>query len=333
MDHERFRTMVSASLDGELTPAEQQELAAHLAQCAACRELLRELAQTQRHVRGLGPVTPPPWLTARIMAQVRAESRYHSGWSRRLWAQRRWLPLEAAALVILCVTGYLLYRAVATDPSALLPRTTTGRSVSAPAPQAEFRPGEEPAVAGTVAEPVRPDAAVGRARPGVETPQAARREHAPVSEDSAVMPPPLSGSGTATAAPESLLDGERGRAEHKAAPAPQQTEILRAPALGSALREKREAAEINVLLTVSQRQAAVSGIRALVRDLGGEVVTRQVMTAGEILSIRVNGDRLEKLVRGLERFGRLRESQVTPAPVEGAVLVRLTVVEAAGAAN
>jgi anti-sigma factor RsiW len=51
--------LVSAFLDGELTPSERAEADAHLAGCPACRAELASTASMRALMRGLPPVEPP----------------------------------------------------------------------------------------------------------------------------------------------------------------------------------------------------------------------------------------------------------------------------------
>jgi hypothetical protein len=135
MDHDSIRHMLSEYLDGAVTPAERSQIEKHLSECRECRKYLRELEQTVQHLRNLGELEPPPWLTARIMARVREEAGREKGLLRRLLqAPLRWrIPLEAAALVFLCVTGYLIYRNVSSELPQIVPLSGVTREEPAPA--------------------------------------------------------------------------------------------------------------------------------------------------------------------------------------------------------
>ena len=50
-DCERMRSMISASLDGEVSEVEQATADAHLAECGACRAYAASLAETARMLR------------------------------------------------------------------------------------------------------------------------------------------------------------------------------------------------------------------------------------------------------------------------------------------
>ncbi len=137
MEHTETRRNLSAYLDDAVDPAEKAQIEAHLAQCGNCRQALAELEKTIGHLKGLPEVEPPPWLTVRIMAHVRAEAAPR----RSLW---RWLfvpfqvklPLEALALVFICVTGYFLARSNAPQGVPVLSSPPAREEAPAPAPEA-----------------------------------------------------------------------------------------------------------------------------------------------------------------------------------------------------
>jgi len=135
MDHESIRNKLSAYLDGAVTPVEKALIEQHLAECDACRESLQELEKTVRHLRNLGELEAPPWLSVRIMARVREEAGREKGLLRRLLRMPlRWrISVEAVALVFLSVTGYLVYRNVSTELPQIAPLSGVTREEPAPA--------------------------------------------------------------------------------------------------------------------------------------------------------------------------------------------------------
>lgn len=96
--------LLSARLDGVLTPEEEAGLEEHLAQCPECRALAADLAELHDAMPGLYQ-EPPPELKERVMAQIRAENapisldevrKKRAGWKR--W--RAWGAMAAVMAVV-----------------------------------------------------------------------------------------------------------------------------------------------------------------------------------------------------------------------------------------
>ena len=71
---EDYIELISAALDGVLSPAEQEKLTAHLSTCRECQKLYDDLAALRSAMSGLPPVSVPPELKERIMDAVAAEA-------------------------------------------------------------------------------------------------------------------------------------------------------------------------------------------------------------------------------------------------------------------
>lgn len=101
---EEYTELISAALDGALSPAQQEKLEAHLSSCPECAALFRQLSALHAALEDLPPAEPPADLKDRILDTVAREQvlpftppkkkglSYHS---------QRWLTTAAAlALVI-----------------------------------------------------------------------------------------------------------------------------------------------------------------------------------------------------------------------------------------
>jgi hypothetical protein len=114
-DHVDMRKQLSAYCGGDLEPAERLRLEEHLAGCPSCRAELADLQTALRLVRTTPESEPPPWLAARIMARVREQQRERRSWWQRIFYPLRVkLPIELAALLLVCVGTYYLARDVET---------------------------------------------------------------------------------------------------------------------------------------------------------------------------------------------------------------------------
>lgn len=97
--------MISAALDGELSPSERNALDEHLASCPACAALYAELAGHSRLLRELDCEMPAD-LTGRILSRL-PEQRPAPAKQGRVPQWRRWSAL-AACLVLLLWVGLTL---------------------------------------------------------------------------------------------------------------------------------------------------------------------------------------------------------------------------------
>ena len=68
---EQMREYLSARLDGELTPAQEAELEAHLASCARCRALARRMNLLEEVLRDLEDDLAPEGFTEQVMEEIR----------------------------------------------------------------------------------------------------------------------------------------------------------------------------------------------------------------------------------------------------------------------
>ena len=72
MNCEQALEAISARLDGALSEEENRELETHLASCASCRALLKELTELEEGLETL-PVEAPETLAPSVMRTIRAE--------------------------------------------------------------------------------------------------------------------------------------------------------------------------------------------------------------------------------------------------------------------
>jgi tetratricopeptide (TPR) repeat protein len=117
MQCDRYLDAIGDLVDGSIGVDARRELAAHLRTCDACTALVAELTSIREAAGSLERLQPPPASWERI----RAQTRLRGG---RVPSLRGWLPLAAAALILLAVAvGYVLQKpgnepAAASDPAA-----------------------------------------------------------------------------------------------------------------------------------------------------------------------------------------------------------------------
>ena len=101
-----YRELISAYLDGDLDTAERDDLLAHLASCADCRQTLESYRRIGGQIRALPRAVPPPELRDAIFAETVGSS------SRKIYLISSRLGYSVAALaavvLIFIVAVYLL---------------------------------------------------------------------------------------------------------------------------------------------------------------------------------------------------------------------------------
>ena len=161
--HEEYFALISARLDGALTPQEEQRLREHLAECADCRRTAAQLEKLHRALMTLPPVEVPEGLTHRIMAAVEQEKVVPLP-VKKAHPWRKWLA-TAAVLTVIVGAGasarlFLPDRSAESKPASL-PAQNTEKQVSEQGPGPDARSAEKAAV--PQAEGLEEDMTVGAA--------------------------------------------------------------------------------------------------------------------------------------------------------------------------
>jgi hypothetical protein len=121
-------------LDNEALAADRPEVEAHLAACAACRELFQMAQQLRQALRGALPPAPPAGFADRVTARLMQSRR----------RRQRWWAGAAAGALAASLLAWLLV-------SALLPtgrEPPVGELVSPVVPKLDLPPEPRPSLAG-----------------------------------------------------------------------------------------------------------------------------------------------------------------------------------------
>ncbi len=162
--HDQYLELAAAAIDFELSPAERADLAAHLAECTACRRRIAALEADQREIRRL---------PAFVLEPATAEAIRDRALGRRVRPAASSLRLLAIAAVLAVLTIATL--AVGAE---LLRRQRDNDLTQVPSPLPAIElPAEEPIafVAGSTADVVVPDLRV-RTAPTVDDSKSAKLE-------------------------------------------------------------------------------------------------------------------------------------------------------------
>jgi anti-sigma factor RsiW len=112
---------ITALVDGELPPAEREELEAHLTSCAACREARAAEEAVAARLRSAPRPALPAGFSADVMAKVAGGAASPAGRVLPLWPLLAAASAVAAAVVAMVIVGPGVDRAAGPLPPAGLP--------------------------------------------------------------------------------------------------------------------------------------------------------------------------------------------------------------------
>jgi hypothetical protein len=324
MKHSDIRRNLSAYLDGAVTSEERTTIGEHLESCRECRIALEELRKTAAYIRDLEEVEPPAWLAGKIVEKAREEAEMKKGIFKRLFVPFPVkLSIEAAALVLVTVTGYLVFRAA--QPEMELVGTPAREESGKAAPSAVVP--SAPQTAAPVEKRVKEERAAGKKEEKAVSPKPPERKREPVSREKELpasvpevefAPAPEAKS----ASPGFEASDMIRKKESSSAPSAQAVRSVGASGMADEAKTETESGkfvqrkaktpmvkkvETNVSFVLRSGKSASLGsdIERLVARLGGRIVKRE--RSGESLSINILIDegKLNILREKLGSFGEV----------------------------
>lgn len=319
-DHAEIQKLLAPYCGGDLNATDLARVEEHLASCTACRADLADLQTAVRIIRTTPEVEPPPWLTPRIMSRLREEKREKRSWLQRLFVPLQIkLPLEALAVLMVCVTGYYLSRSDNPEMKRAVPQ------LSAPAlPQAVQQPAED-LVPERPAAP-RPEPAAPRSEQQKAAKQAAPASSAvPTAPPAFVPAPPAVKEGRSAPAVGAGVDSKRsvpytelsgtnrdsllkmkkatssGEAQRSDSGVP--TQVERSVAGGAPASAAYP--QVTVRVSLADAASANGSIRKAIKLSGGGVVEFEPVPGDRKLKARIPAGRFRDLIDSLGRLGRI----------------------------
>ncbi len=315
MEHAEIRRKLPAYLDNALAAEEKEEIKRHLGRCGSCRGEIADLELTIGYLKSLPEVEPPPWLTARIMAKARDETGpIKSLWRKLFFPLHLKLPVEAVALVFLCVTGYYLVRTIGEQaPLTAPPSTRQQTPLPLAPPHAASVPSPQPGSGVPVFIP----------REKMEAPQSGNSPATGNGASSFSGPAAQAhgGAGAATGR-RGINAGERdGAPPWQAAPQGAMKRARKAPAdealQGAGSPAATPDGKEEVTLLVDDPVAAVGAIEEAVTRGGGRISGHSYSGENHLLFVRIGAQKVPGLVDRLGRIGTVEERPQLPPGANG----------------
>lgn len=332
MDCREIRKLLPAAVDRQLEADDQQRLDEHMQSCAACRVELEDLRRTVVHLQHVEEVDPPPWMTEKIMVQIRAEAVQPSpSWRKRLFGA--WpanLPLGAVATVMLAVFVIVIFRSI--QPELTRDTVQEVSKPSAPATEPALQKEAKPPVA--VPETVREPQRITREKAAPERPVMAPPA---VQEDQALppaVPLPRAGASVPTAEQKEKvrkqeatnLDESVRYEKRDAAEGMARTESHRAKkaAPSASVRSVVPGVPLSLKMTVAVADVdtAVAQVRQAAQKAGGRVTGRESTAIRQAITVEIAPEKLDSLRAELKEIGAVTEQRVA---VEDTAIIRVRI--------
>jgi len=116
MDCSEIRHWIFRSLEGELSPGEEERLTAHLRECPACDWEMKLLSLPRRLARAVPAFEPSPYFYQRLRAQLGSVEESITIWQILIALSRQLVPaLAVITLALLSIFSYQQLRSSTAD--------------------------------------------------------------------------------------------------------------------------------------------------------------------------------------------------------------------------
>ena len=330
MGCDKIQEQLSAYIEDNLSAVEKGIIDDHLKSCPKCRKALADLEMTVRSIKSLEEIIPPPWLTQKIMARVKAEAELTKKnlWQKLFYPLYVKLPIEAFGLFLIALTALYLFKSMepklntATAPSESTVSEYAAREKEAAPGTKAGKPSQTPVVSPSKKD----ETAAGPPLQQESKPLPAQPPEQPVAQ-----PMYDQGQPAKEKRAEPLRFAERDT-PMKSAPAP---ESLSAP--GAASRESAaqgagkamsglpEKEDIGISLKAGAIDSAGRDIKEVLSKLGGRVLREEPAADTLIIAGELGTDKLQLFVDKLTAIGSVKEKVLRPIAGKDLVLIKITV--------
>lgn len=344
MECRNIQERLSGYVDDILSPQEKVTVVEHLKSCGECAKALADLKKTVERVKNLEEIEPPPWLTQKVMAKVRAEAQPRKGLFERLFYPLYIkLPVGAIATIAIALTTLYVFRTI--KPEIKLAKAPTEEAAPQPSSKEQLPPlkyeedkgvtppglppdkernkegkggfQEKKAVPSKPAEPPVPSREPEAVRDRLEAPKAPEpMKQAELSQEQRAAAP-ASGKDVSTPPVGALAQGE---AEREPAPA--------APRMKTMAEERKEGIQITV--QVNNVDSAQREIEKHISELGGKVVKKESYENKNVLTAEMDSEELKEFFERLKSVGQVKEKDIGFEGEKEKVVIKIEVLAISG---
>lgn len=320
MTHDEIKQLLAAYCDGDITPIERAWVDEHLSSCPSCRADLADLRISLKLVKNMPEAEPPEWLTSRIMANIADEPVKSSGILQRLFFPLHIkLPLEALAVVLVCVSTYYLTRDASHDIQQVSPVQQRQQPVQAPSelpaspqPQqtelmAEASKSEEPVVSTARTKAIRErskdtaDTDTSSQSPAVTPqPQSTPPIDRAAAKAESASPAPLD------TAPAKSLAASSSKAKKSA------EHYQAAPPAAAVVKDTVVSGTVKIKLQAQQTSDMQEAVKRAVGQAGGSITAASQDQENRTIRARLPAAKSAELINNLEKSGKVESRPVIP---------------------
>jgi hypothetical protein len=318
MECKDIQENLSAYLEGVVSSEDRKLINEHLSSCQQCSGALEDMKKTGELLQNLKEIEPPPWLTKKIMSQVREESEHKEGIFHKLFYPLHIkIPMEAFATLIVVVMVLSIYKTIEPDMKAIQAPPATTHTIPKDEAPKDYTKGEKES-------PVPEGKTVLEERPEKERDAAPVRpveQKVMVKKQEAVEEPPQAQKAPATLAKEKDSSVYAGAAAK---------DVRERKALTDALASKSSIGgkPRHIGITVYVKDTGIAGkeVEDLLGQLGARNIVRESREGTDVVTAEIAAQKTEELFEKLKGIGEMKEKDTRPDIQEGNIPVRIEIV-------
>jgi len=288
---------LSAYIEGVISPEERMLVNEHLTSCQECSAFLADMRKTVEYVQKLEDIEPPPWLTQKVMENIKSEAKPKKGILQKLFYPLHIkLPIEAAAVFLIAVAVLYIFKTI--QPEVKLTQIPL-EEIKTQIPSKEKIPGF------VETKPVP-------AQPAEKQLLAKKTEVTEKVAESPKAPLPVAKEDEARPSAGAVVKDES------------KTEVLSRAPRAKALAERKE--EIfSLTINVKDIKTAIKEIEKVLIQLNGQIIKSESFENKEVITAKLDSKKLKELIDKLKLIGEVKEKDLEG--LEGDIETRIEILK------